>query len=72
MNSIHIFKGPVIHQALILLLLNSCHVQLLSDSKDCSWPGSSVHVISQAIILERVTIFLLQGIFVTQGSNHIS
>ena len=36
---------------------------------DCSPPGSSVHGISQARILEWVAIFLLQGIFPTQGSN---
>ena len=59
MNSIHLFKGPVIPQALILLLLSSCHVQLLCNSKDGSLPGSSVHGIPQAIILEWVAIFLL-------------
>jgi hypothetical protein len=59
MNSIHLFKGPVIHQALILVLLSSCHVQLLCNSKDGSLPGSSVHGIPQAIILEWVAIFLL-------------
>ena len=32
-------------------------------------PGSSVHGISQARILERVAIFFLQGIFPTQGSK---
>ena len=39
---------------------------------DCNLPGSSVHGISQARILEWVAIschFLLQGIFPTQGSN---
>ena len=35
----------------------------------CSPPGSSVHEILQARTLEWVTIFLLQGIFLTQGSN---
>ena len=36
---------------------------------DYSPPGSSVHGIFQARILEWVAIFLLQGIFLTQGSN---
>ena len=36
---------------------------------DCSLPGSSVHGISQARVLEWVAISLLQGIFPTQGSN---
>ena len=39
----------------------------LCDPIDCCPPGSSVHWISQARILELV--FLLQGIFPTQGSN---
>ena len=34
---------------------------------DCSPPGSSVHGISQARVLEWVAISLLQGIFLTQG-----
>ena len=41
----------------------------LCSSMDCVPPGSSVHGILQARILERVVIFLLQGIFLTQGSN---
>ena len=43
----------------------------LSDPVNCSPPGSSVHGISQARILERVAthIFLLQRIFQTRGSN---
>ena len=36
---------------------------------DCSLPGSSVHGILQARILEWVTIPILQGIFPTQGWN---
>ena len=36
---------------------------------DCSPPGFSVHGISQARILEWGCHFLLQGIFLTQGSN---
>ena len=36
---------------------------------DCGLPGSSVHGIFQARILEWGCNFLLQGIFPTQGSN---
>ena len=36
---------------------------------DCSLPGSFVHAILQARILEWVASFLLQGIFLTQGLN---
>ena len=36
---------------------------------DCSPPGSSVHGILQARILEWVAMPLLQGIFPTQGAN---
>ena len=35
----------------------------------CSPPGSSVYGIHQARILEGVAISLLQGLFLTQGSN---
>ena len=53
----------------------------LSDPMDCSLPGSSAHGIFQARVLEWGAIafsgkntgmgyhFLLQGIFLTQGSN---
>ena len=36
---------------------------------DCSPPGSSVHELSQATILEWVSISFSRGIFLTQGSN---
>ena len=42
-------------------------VQVVCNSMDYSLPGSSVHGISQARILEWAAI--LQGIFLTQGSN---
>ena len=43
----------------------------LCDPMDCSLPGSSVHGIFQARILEWVArgLPLLQGIFLTQGLN---
>ena len=39
------------------------------DSMNCSPPGSSIHGILQARILEWVSHSLLAGIFLTQGSN---
>ena len=48
------------------------HSVIVSDSLrpvDCSPPGSSVHGILQARILDRGFHFLLQGIFLIQGSN---
>ena len=39
------------------------------EPTDCNLPGSSVHGIFQARILEWDYRFLLQGIFLTQGSN---
>ena len=50
------------HAKLLQLCLTLC------DPMDCSPPGSSVHGILQARILE-VCHFLLQGISMTQGSN---
>ena len=39
------------------------------DLMNCSPPGSSVHEISQASILEWIAISSSRGIFPTQGSN---
>ena len=41
----------------------------LFDPMDCSPPGSSVHGILQARILEWVAISFPRGIFATQASN---
>ena len=41
----------------------------LYNPVDCSPPGSSVHGISQARVLEWVAHALLQGIFLNQGLN---
>ena len=41
----------------------------LGNPMDCSLPGSSVRGISQARVLDWVTISPFQGIFLTQGSN---
>ena len=40
----------------------------LWDAMDCSQPGSSVHGIIQARILELIAISFLQGNFPTQGT----
>ena len=45
------------------------HVQLFCDPIDCSPPGSSVHWISQASILEGGSHSFLQRIFPIQGLN---
>ena len=50
-------------------LVTTSHPAHLRDSMDCILPGSSVHEISWARILEWVAIFLLQGLFPTQRSN---
>ena len=42
---------------------------ILGDPMDCSLPASSVVGISQTRILEEGSHSLLQGIFLTQGSN---
>ena len=58
-----------------LLSTICCFVQLLShvwvfcNPMNCSPPGSSVHGISQARILDWIACFLLQGIFLTKRSN---
>ena len=49
------------------MLSRFSRVQLFSNPMDCSLPGSSTHGILQVRILEWVA--LLQGIFLTQGSN---
>ena len=41
----------------------------LCNPMNCSLPGSSLHGILQARVLEWVAIFLLQEIFPTQGLN---
>ena len=43
----------------------------LCDPMNCSPPGSSVHGILQARILEWVATALQQGIFPTQGLNPV-
>ena len=44
----------------------------LCDPMDCTLPGSCVHGILQARILEWIAISFSRGIFLTQGSNLVS
>ena len=60
------FKFPV---NLKLLELGHSVVSTLCDSMDYSPPGSSVHGILQARILEWVAMSSSRGIFSTQGLN---
>ena len=50
-----------------VLVVGSCPT--LCDLMDYSPPGSTVHEISQARILEWVAVPIFRGIFLTQGSN---
>ena len=64
-NCIHFECWPKVKVQ--MLVAQSCLT--LGDSVDCGLPGYSVPGILQASILEWVATFLLQGIFLTQGSN---
>ena len=55
------------HRKVKVLVTQSCPT--LCNPMDCSWPGSSVHGILQARILERVAVSFSGGNFLTQGSN---
>ena len=52
---------------MLVLVTQSCLT--LCDPMDCSSPGSSIHGILQARILEWVAIPFSRGSFWTQGSN---
>ena len=52
-----------------LTILGAQSCLTVCESVDCSPPGSSVHGIFQARILERVAISYTTEIFLTQGSN---
>ena len=58
---------PIPFSLLGVLVAHLCLT--LCNLIDCSSPGSSVHGIFQARILEWVTISLSRGIFLTQGLN---
>ena len=54
---------------LLLLLLSRVSLVQLCNPMACRPPGSSVHEILQARILEWIAISFSRGIFPTQGSN---
>ena len=53
----------------VIVVLSLRHVWLFCNPMDCSPPGSSVHGILQARLLEWVAISFSSGIFLTQESN---
>ena len=59
--------GLKFNEVMYELVTQSCLT--LCDSMDCSPPGSFVHGILQARILEGVVISFSRGIFSNQGSN---
>ena len=58
--------GNLIKWCMHSVCIKSC--QTLCDPMDCSLPGSSVHGIFQATILEWIVI-CSRGVFPNQGSN---
>ena len=60
--------GQSYHHAAVLCLVTQSYLSLW-DPRDCSLPGSSVHGILQARILEWVAMPSSRGIFPTQGLN---
>ena len=54
----------------LVLVTQSCLT--LCDPLDCSPPGSSIHGIFQARILEQVAISFARGIFLTRDRTHVS
>ena len=69
--------GPVVcvvttgsHTCVCVCMLK--HVQLFCDPIDCSLPGSSVHGIFQATILEEVTISFSRGSSWPRDRTHVS
>ena len=61
--------SPKAFEAMLCSCAQSLSYVQLCNPMDCSLPGTSVHGIPQARILEQGCHFLLQGIFPTQGSN---
>ena len=54
------------------IILHAPLCSIIWDTMDCSLPGSSVCGISQSRLLDMGCHFLLQGIFLIQGSNPTS
>ena len=51
----------IAYKSWVVIVKSLNHVWLFCDLRDCSLPGSSIHGISQARILEWVAIFLSKG-----------
>ena len=68
-SSVCFLGGPSLPPLLKVKVLVAQSCPTLCDPMDCNPPGSSVHGILQARILEWVAVPLLQRIFPTQGSN---
>ena len=56
----------------LVVVSSLSHVQLLYDSMDCRLPGSSVHEISQARILEWVAVSFSRGSSWHRNQIHVS
>ena len=61
----------ILHCKVVVVESLSC-VQLFCDPMDCTPPGSSVHGILQARILEWVAIFFSRGSFQPRDQTHVS
>ena len=62
--------GRLVTLRVKVLVTQSCLT--VCDPMDCSPPGSSVHRILQARILEWVAIFFSRGSFQPRNQTHIS
>ena len=69
MKALHVggWVGGWVGVCVCVLVIQLCLT--LCDPMECSPPGSSVHGISQARVLEWVAISFSGGIFLTQVSN---
>ena len=68
LNFLLFFWGGELSIDVVVAVQSLSHVRLCNPM-DCITPGSSVHGILQARILEWVAIPFSRGIFPTQGSN---
>ena len=73
--SLCLHKKETIHSSWLMYVLHTQSLQsclTLCDPMDCSSPGSSVHGIVQATILERVAMPSSRGSFPPRSRTHIS
>ena len=68
---LRIFKDRIKKWYISAACVHDHSYPIFNDPIDCSLPGSSVHAISQARILE-ICHFLFQGIYPPQGWNPLS